>query len=339
MKNLKNRLTASVISFLVIGGSCLPNVFAVPPKRRCKFSLTNAKETDQAQSKTVEYPEATAPLENESELSGENLRNLPSVDSAFVKVTKFINEPSKARDKKPAKNDPLPLRRVASKTVANISSENPNAFSQLPSLSVTPAMSGLSETHGYPAEYLDKLSWSHISIKEVEYALRDLDDFRAYLRLFEGMLAKQCMYSSKNSFDTLLDRFARIKHHIQYVKDNDPASSEFFNQIKQSVEKLDNLDFRSEIVSARVKKYVERQYLKNEQFLNQTRANCSSLQDYAMTLCRIMPDFMQCIVYDVRDKSFQKDNLTPNEVLNLVDRLIKTFFRTMIYRLYTGEIQ
>ena len=30
MKNLKNKLTASMISFLVMGSSCLPTVFADP---------------------------------------------------------------------------------------------------------------------------------------------------------------------------------------------------------------------------------------------------------------------------------------------------------------------
>ncbi len=376
MKNLKSKFTASALAFLVMAGSCLPTVFADPPRcrkkttesstkvqskkpryappRRCKkTTAVPPKDLDETQSETIEVSEMPeqsrnvirkfplapvesevsetiedpvkliSPLDNSTKLPNENPVNLPSLSS----TSGCSLHCSKA----------LPtISPFQKRSVIPVIDTDGSSFVGAPAPgAVLPGKL----YNGHPAEfYLDRLSWKPAEKLEI-YSIENSGDLKVFLKQFEDSLIKRCLYEKCN-IDILLHRFAGIKSIIESLKEDIIADPNFWGEITQSVENLDYLNFRSKVVGDTVKRYVEGQYLSNRIFLNQTRAVYSTLQDYATAFCEGIPDFILRIINNVRYGGIvREDELTEDELLNLADRLIRIFFRTMIYRLYTGEIQ
>ena len=358
MKNLKNRLTANVISFLVIGGSCLPTMFADGPN------------DDQNLPGFIHLSYGHAiPLGLKCDI-------LPDEYCGVAPAYGTIPQPGEyKKNPRPPRSERKEDRRY-SKPQRLFSHEHDGQFSKNESGGLPISMSEpendsfivktVPSREELERKYPNILCalYSYTDIKEKEEPLTSVlycnqinRDYKEILRNWnpenKGLIKKRKICKGYKSIEPLLGKEEHVnrvlslssinskicglvRKAVQAKRKKEIYTQKLINDIENSIFKLKSARFP---VDSDILKYVNSNYIHNRKFLKLSKELCPSVTSYVIVACIGTPWFVKYILDDVKKQpSLQNVVNRDNQLFNLARNLQRMFLGTLVYRLHQEDI-
>ena len=338
MKSLKNKLTASMISLLVIGGSCLPTAFAGRDVKKLQRSTTKSTKQEKKPMSTAKRSHRSVPTAQEllsyvqptQSLSDKKIEPLNSFDhNQTISETPSAFTPSDERSYEVIERDPFIVETVPS--LENLRKEYPEIAIALHSFSYGGGSKSESFSSKVYFEGINKNFRNPLVSWYPEYK-RCLQGNRKYKVGYDinRLLGKTGYVNYKLSYDNINSRICGLVKRAVEVKQKKEFDNEnFAENVKNSMCRLETREYA---VDPNVLQYVNRNYIDNGAFLERSQELCPSVTSYSIVFCMGTPWFVKHIVDDVKSKFPDKD------LMNLARNLQRAFFGTLVYRLHLPDL-
>ncbi len=345
MKSLKNKLTASMISLLVIGGSCLPTAFAGRGEVK-KLQRSTTKSTKQEKK-----PMSTAKRSH---------RSLPSVDE----LLSYAQPARSLSGKKIELLNPFGPNQTISENLSAFTPSDKELYEVIERgpfiVETVPSLEELQKKYPEIARALDNFDYKGGS-KSESFSMDKY--FTGINNGFRNALISWCPqginclrgnrnYKLRRNIEYLLGKTG----YVNYMLSPDNTNSRICGIVKKAVKVKQREEFRKEdfakniensmcrletrkyAVDPKILEYVNETYIDNGAFLEYSKKLCPSVTSYSIVFCMGTPWFVKYIVDDVKKQpSLQNIVNRGDQLLNLARNLQRAFFGTLVYRLHLPD--